>query len=65
MKVRGNRRIAIIFMLVAMLSLAAAIIPLIKGRAVSVTFLGGAIVWLVISIVVGRGSGADANPPRA
>jgi len=47
------------FMLVAMLSLAAAIIPLTKGRAVNVTVLGSSIVWLAISIAVGRGSGAE------
>ena len=51
------------FLLVAMLSLTAAVLPLIKGGDVNATLLGGAVIWLVISIAVGRGSNGGANRP--
>ena len=65
MRVRGNRRVAVMFILVAILSLAAAVIPLLKERTVNVTFLGAAIVWLVIAVVVARAPAGNTNPPRA
>ncbi len=63
MAVRKSRRAAVLFLVVAMLSLLAAVIPLAKGQPVNVVFLGAAVVWLVVSIVVGRSAGPDVRSP--
>ena len=63
METQKRKRVAIMFLLVAMLSLTAAVLPLIKGGDVNATLLGGAVIWLVISIAVGRGSNGGANRP--
>lgn len=65
METHKRKRIAIMFLVVAMLSLAAAVMPLLKGGDVHVTFLGSAIIWIVISIAVGRGSNSGGKPPTA
>lgn len=64
MPVPRTRLAAFGFMIVGLLSLAAAVLPLAKGRPVNLVFLGGAVVWIVISIVIGRTPGAGAEPPK-
>lgn len=58
---RQSRRVAVGFLVVAMISLLAAVIPLAKGQPVNATLLGAAVVWLVVGIAVGRKAGADVG----
>ena len=63
LETQKRKGVAIMFLLVAMLSLTAAVLPLIKGGDVNATLLGSAVIWLAISVAVGRGSNADAKAP--
>lgn len=61
MVVRKPNLIAAGFALVGGLSLVAAVLPAIKGQPLNVAFLGGGVVFLIISIVVGRKPGGSAT----
>lgn len=42
------------FLAVAILSMVAALIPLLKGGAINVTFLGAGVIFFVVAIVTAR-----------
>ena len=53
------------FLLVAAISLIAALIPVLKGRPMNVTFFAVGVVWLIIALAVAtktrKRSGNDGN----
>ena len=51
------------FVAAGVLSLIAAVIPMLGGGRLNVTFLALAVVWFVLSGVVARKSRTDATPP--
>lgn len=63
----NRARVALwMFATVCVLSLVAALIPLLKGKSPNVVALGSAIVWLVIAIATARKSrAARKTPPGA
>jgi hypothetical protein len=57
MAVQKNKLIAAGFALVGVVSLAAAVLPAIKGQSLNVTFLAVSAFWLILSVVVWRKPG--------
>jgi hypothetical protein len=60
MAVKKQKLIATGLALVGAVSLLAAVLPAIKGQSLNVTFLGIGVIWLVLSVVVGRKPGGGA-----
>ena len=54
-----------LFLLVALLSLIAALIPVLRGRPINVTFFAVGVVWLIIALAVAaktrKRSGSDSD----
>lgn len=61
MAVQRQKLIATGFALVGVVSLVAAGLPAIKGESLNVTFLGVGVIWLILSVVVGRKPGGRAG----
>jgi len=60
MAVQKKKLIATGFALVGVVSLAAAVLPAIKGQSLNVTFLCVSVFWLILSAVVWRTPGGRA-----
>ena len=53
-----------LFGLVALISVVAALVPLLRGRAVNVTLLAVAAFWLIVAVVVASRSRASSHANR-
>lgn len=65
MKVREKKLVPILFALAGVLFLIPAVKSVIKGQPLDVTFIGLAVVCLVLGVVLGRQARGGSGPPSA
>ncbi len=61
MAVQKKKLIATGFALVGVVLVVAAVLPVIKGQSLNVTFLSIGVFWLIFGVVVGRRSSGRAT----